>query len=175
MNTNFLRSVFLFSLILAGLCRDADGQMDSLIPFILEDQFEILHTEKEFRGYYVILLGGDRKGSGYCFDWSDALREELDTDTLKKRIKILGVADLQAAPSALHNFIKGKFPEEKKYWVLLDWNGVFAKAYQFHPDAANIIIFHPSGKRFYRNSAQEVESGQLNRIISIIHNHVSKQ
>ena len=94
--------LFLTAVILAAQESYAAGQMKSLIPFELEDQFAKSYTDRDVRNYYVILLGGDRKGSTFCFAWSDAMKEELKSDALRKKIEFLGVADLKAAPGALH-------------------------------------------------------------------------
>ena len=42
--------------------------------------------------------------------------------------------------------IKGKFPREKEFWILLDWKGHIAKAYEFQSDATNVVIFDSDGQ-----------------------------
>jgi hypothetical protein len=159
----------LIVILLSAFTTRAAGQKNTLIPFRLQDQFGVTYTDEAYKDYYVILVGGDRKGSQYCFIWSDSIKSELRNDPLKEKIKVLGIADLQTAPSYLQSFIKGKFPSERKYWVLLDWEGIFAGAYLFQPDVSNIILFNPEGKRFYSTTVTEVEKAALKKIFSALH------
>lgn len=165
------QSVIVFGILFSGVSIEMMGQSNTLISFSLEDQFDINYTNAQYEGYYVLLVGGDRKGSDYCFAWSDAIKEKMENDSMKNKIKALGIADLKAAPTFFRGFIKGKFPKEMKQSVLLDWEGIFSEAYKFHDDVANIIIFNPEGNRIYISIATDVEDSQLSEIISIIHKH----
>jgi hypothetical protein len=171
MMMRLFQSVIIFGILFSGVSIETMGQSNTLISFSLEDQFDVHYTNAQYRGYYVILVGGDRKGSDYCFIWSDAVKEKLENDPMKKNIKVLGIADLKAAPASFQNFIKSKFPKEKKHWALLDWDGIFSETYKFQEDVANIIIFSPEGDRIYTNTATEVEYSQLEEIVTLIHKH----
>lgn len=144
------------------------AQSKTLIPFSLQDQFDKTYTQDYYHGYYVILVGGDRKGSEYCFIWSDTIKNRLDKESLDERTKVLGIADLETAPSALKKLIKSKFPREKEHGVMLDWNGTFDQAYNFTEDQANIIVFAPDGRQIYRTSATDIDQARMNSILASI-------
>jgi len=173
MNKNFPKTLLFVEVFLSVFSTAAFCQSNTLIPFSLEDQFDVSYTDAQYKDYYVILVGGDRKGSDYCFTWSDVIKEKLENDSMKDKIKVLGIADLKAAPTSFRSFIKGKFPKEKKHWVLMDWDGIFAEAYKFQDDVANIIIFNPAGRRIYISTATDVEDNQLNKIFSTLHQYTS--
>ena len=49
--------------------------------------------------------------------------------------------------------------------MLMDWNGTFAKAYQFKPKISNIFIFDHNGDLVHRTFGQEVDEKKLGMIV----------
>lgn len=168
MKNSILKYLLVVVIFIAGLSDKVNSQNNTLIPFALKDQFDVKYTKEQYSGYYVILLGGDRKGAEYCFIWSDKLNEELKDNPMKDKIKGFGVADLTKAPSSLKKVIKNKFPKEERRWVLLDWEGLFNEAYQFKENVANVILFNPEGKRIYTTTVTDIDMVKLNEIMAII-------
>lgn len=173
MQRNFNKYYFPAGLVLILISSIAYGQSNRLISFSLQDQFDVTYTETQYRDYFVILVAGDRKGSDYSFPWSDFIKDELKRNSMTKEVKVLGVANLKTAPTSLRNFIKGKFPKEKKHWVMLDWEGLFDEAYLFKEDVANILIFDPDGNKIYSTTVTETDEPKLNTLISVIKKHSS--
>ena len=101
MKMNLLIKVVFSGLFFLSLFPWVEGQSTTLIPFSLEDQFDKTYTDKEYQRYYVIVVGGDRKGSDYCFPWSDAIKEELKAKQNIEIVKVLGIACGQSPSSFL--------------------------------------------------------------------------
>lgn len=168
MKNRILKYLLITVILVSCLGISVNSQSNTLITFSLEDQFNEKYTNDRYIGYYLILVGGDRKGAEYCFIWSDKIHEELKDSPMKDKIKGFGVADLMKAPSSLKSVIISKFPKEKKHRVLLDWEGLFNEAYSFKEDVANVIIFNPEGKRIYSTTVTNVDKAKLDEIISVV-------
>lgn len=113
----------------------------TLINFELQDQFDSTYTQNSFDGKIIILLGADRKGSRYTDQWGPTLADSLIARGQIDGVQLVGLATLTAVPKMMKGMIKGFFPKEKQSWTLMDYDGVFAQAYEFEPDKCNIIVF----------------------------------
>ena len=137
------------------------AQDAALISFKIEDQFERAHTEKDYLANIVIVIGSDKNGSKYNGIWAKAIRDSLKHENNFAQIKFLRVADLRGVPFFIKGFVKGKFPKEKERWVLLDWKGQFAKAYEFESEACNIVIVGRNGTVVHKTSGHDLDHEKL--------------
>jgi len=137
------------------------AQDSTLISFKIEDQFERAHTDEDYRGSIVVIIGSDKDGSKYNGVWSKAIRDSLKQETEFAQIKFLRVADVRGVPFFIKGFVKGKFPKEKERWVLLDWKGRLAKAYRFESASCNIVIIDRNGAVVYKTHGQDIETEKL--------------
>ncbi len=144
------------------------SQEAELISFDLKDQFDRIYTDKDYKGSIFIVVGSDKGGSKYNPIWSAAIYNELKNESVNKQLKLAGIADLGSVPFFLKGFIKNKFPKEREKWVLMDWKGIFAKAYKFKSGMSNILIFDHDGRLVYQTTAKEMDDKKLVEIIQKI-------
>lgn len=64
--------------------------------------------------------------------------------------------------------MKGKFPEDRSKWLLMDWKGIFAQSYQFKDDVSNIVIFAPGGERLLQKTVTELDPVALDEIVQTV-------
>jgi hypothetical protein len=149
------------------------AQDSTLISFKLKDQFNKEYTEKDFLSSICVFVGSDKGGSEFNGLWAKAIHDSLQTLNKNDQINIVGISDLRGVPFFLKGFVKGKFPKEKERWVLMDWKGKFQKAYQFHSNNTNILIFDDQGNLVLKEFGRELERNKLNSIITQIINLIS--
>jgi len=137
------------------------AQDSSLISFKIEDQFDQAHTDQDYRDSIVIIIGSDKNGSKYNGRWTKAIRDSLKQEKNFGSVKFLRVADVLGVPFFVKGFVKGKFPKERESWVLLDWKGRFAKAYNFVSEACNIVIFDRKGVVVHKTHGRELDLEEL--------------
>jgi len=160
----FKRKLNLFYfLILFGFV-PASSQTFPHLKFAIADQFDSLHTEKEYPGTVTILVGSDRTGSQFNRIWEGAIRDSLRNQFDSTQVKILRVANVSSVPFFLKGLVKGKFPQDNNERVLLDWKGYFPKAYGFVEDVCNIVIFDGNGAVVYKTSAQGIDNKKLSEV-----------
>jgi hypothetical protein len=139
-----------------------------LIHFRIKDQFNRPHDESEFAGKTVLIFNADKKGSQYQGRWVKAVRDSLANRGALDEVQFMEVADLRGVPFFVKRTVKKKFPKDKEKWVLMDWKGRFAKAYEFEADQCSILLIGPDGKLVSRTSGSEVDEqvvlGLLERI-----------
>jgi hypothetical protein len=139
-----------------------------LIDFKVEDQFKKIHTRDEVRGKLFIIVGADRKGSEFTGAWSDAIMSGIRRLGVQDRVVAVGLADLRGLPFFLKGMIRGKFAEKSKGWSIMDWKGVFPRAYGFENNRANILVFGPDGTLLHRTSGQEVDPEEIRILVEKI-------
>lgn len=161
------RYVHLFILIFGFCYSNILAQDSTLISFKLKDQFKRKYTEAHFSDRIIILLEGDRVGSQYQNLWQEAIHDSLQRIGILDQTQIISAADLRGVPVFLKDFIRGKFPQERENWRLMDWNGILAKAYGFVSDKFNIIIFDRNHKVIHKVSVQELDIHELKKISTI--------
>ena len=118
------------------------GPVDSLINFQLKDQFGKNYSNEDFQNTTIVLIGSDKEGSQYNEEWITAIVDSLGYKLDWTNLVFIGVADLRGVPFFLKPFVPGFFPDEKEKWILMDWDGEFAQAYNFREDFCNILIFN---------------------------------
>jgi len=128
-----------------------------LVDFSLEDQFGKLHTVGYYRNSVVVLVTGDRKGSKYIEQWAPALRDSVADLVDSYRVKFLPAAHLKGVPFFIKGAIKGKFPQEREKWTLLDYKGVFKKTYDLPDDRCSLVIFDPAGVHRLQKSVTDFD------------------
>jgi len=130
----------------------------------MEDQFKQVHTDSSFRDTALLVLVANKGGSKYSRKWSPALRDSLVSWQLNDRVNLLGVATMKGVPFFLKGMVKGKLPKEPKDWMLLDWKGEFAKAYECKGDTCHVLIFDTRGWLRHRLTVGEVASSEMTAI-----------
>lgn len=140
-----------------------------LVGFELEDQFDRVYTDDDFRGRILIVVAGDRKGSEFNPLWLEAIPAALQGDTDPDQLEFVSMANLKGAPFFVRGMIKRSFPEDRNQWVILDWKGVFAKAYQFEEDKCNILVFGSDQLLAHQAVVTEVEEESLAAIVAVIY------
>ena len=135
----------------------ADPAPVSLVDFRIKDQFDKLHTAGYYRHSVVVLVTGDRKGSDYIEQWAAALHDSVVGLVDSYRVKFLPAAHLKGVPFFIKSTIKSKFPKEKEKWTLMDYGGVFKKAYDLPDDMCSVVVFDRRGIRRLQKSVTDFE------------------
>jgi hypothetical protein len=165
--------LFTTSILLMLYSIEAVSQTAPALEFKIMDQFDSLHTEKDYLGGITVIIGSDRGGSRYNSVWIKAIIESLGNKFDTSKITFLPVADVSSVPFFLKGFIKGKFPKGRKEWILMDWDGYFSETYQFAEDSCNMIVFDKNGSFNYKTSGQELDNQKLkilcNKIAELVH------
>jgi hypothetical protein len=146
----------------------AYAEDSGLLPFELKDQFNQKYTEKNFLGKVSVWIGSDRDGSVYNPMWGEALNQSVQDLELAEAVHFVGVADLRGVPFFLKGFVRGKFPQKKERWVLMDWQGVFSKKYSFQAGVSNILVFSSTGDLVYRTTGEEPDKVKVDSIAGYI-------
>jgi len=160
--------VVLIGTLLPYMCHARES---ALIRFEIADQFDRVHADIDLRGGVLLVVGADRKGSQYQGGWMDALRTLAESRIATDEIQIIEVADLRGVPFFVKGSVKKKFPSDKRQWVLMDWKGVFARAYGFEPEKCNMLLFDRTDRLLYQVAAQEVDGAVLEEILGAIDAH----
>jgi hypothetical protein len=134
------------------------------LEFELEDQFRNLHRSSDYRGDVVLLIGSGRKGAEFNGLWGKAIHEIVAEHPRYDRLSDLPYANLKAVPFFLKGTVRGKFSEESKHWVLMDWKGEIARTYGFDPASSNILVFAPDGSLAMQHSGTDVDETSLDEI-----------
>ena len=145
------------------------GTPDSMmISFELKDQFDRSYTPESWGDRVVVLFGSDRGGSSYNPLWAQALIDSLHDAPDLHGLQIAALADLRGVPFFLKAFVRGKFPREKDMAILMDWKGVFPKAYGFVADRSNILVFDRAGRLVYQAAEGDVHEQGMNDLLSVV-------
>jgi hypothetical protein len=151
---------------------EAVSQKAPSLKFEIKDQFDNLHTEKEYFGSITVTIGSDRGGSKYNGIWIKAIIDSLGNKFDTSQIAFLPVADVSGIPFFLKGYVKGKFPTGRKEWILMDWDGYFSETYQFAEDSCNIAVFDKNSNFIYKASGQKLDNQKLkilcNKIADLI-------
>lgn len=139
-----------------------------LLNFELEDQFKAIHRRADVAGSIVLLIGSDKGGVKFNGAWGKAIHDSLGDHPHYDQITHLAHADLRGVPFFLKGFIRGKFPQEPHRWVLMDWKGIFAKAYDFAPKSSNVLVFGPDTALVHHASGREPGGEALNGLVTAL-------
>jgi len=161
-----VRCAALLGLLVAAAAPAQDKRFD-LIEFDMIDQFDDWHTQADYVGKTLVVVGGNKGSADYNLPWAIAIRDSLEASGVVG-VEILGVADLRGVPWFLKGWIRGKFPKPRDQWALMDWNGEFAKAYVFEKNMSNILVFDPSGRLVHHAWGREIEAPKLDLVLRAI-------
>lgn len=139
-----------------------------LLDFALQDQFENVHRRSDVVGTIVLLIGSDKGGSQYNRVWGSAIHDALGDHPGYGEISHLAYSDLRGVPFFLKGMIRGKFPEDPDHWVLMDWKGTLAKAYEFTPKVSNVLVFSPDGTLVHRAAGNEPEEEDVEEAVRVL-------
>ncbi|MCA9739897.1 hypothetical protein KC734_00040 [candidate division KSB1 bacterium] len=142
------------------------SQQGKLISFELKDQFGREFSHEDFSGYVLVLVGSDKGGSTYNPLWAGAIHDSLTSHDQFDALRFIGVSDLRGVPFFLKGFVRSKFPKAKERWVLMDWKGIFPKAYQFEENHCNLLIFKRDGTLAYQTSVQDLVPDKMRVILT---------
>ena len=156
----------LLLLLLLSISGSAQGEDASrLVEFEIPDQFKQLHRNSDYAGSYLIVIGSDREGSRFNPKWGLAIEEALGERPDDDPFAIAYLADLDGVPGFLKGFIRGKFPEDPRRWILMDWEGVFSGTYGFESKNSNIFVFSPTGELLMRTFGREPDPKVVQRVV----------
>lgn len=162
----------LFILILFPLFIAA--QSDQLVEFKINDQFDRLHTHEEIQDTVVVLIGSGRPGSKYNMKWGHQLGVKLQKNGLFEGVIFVAHADLRGVPGFLRGFVKSKFPQEEEKWVLLDWDGVLARSYDYDSKTSNILIFNQKGSLVQHKTGLEPTEAEIDTLFQTVKQLVNR-
>ena len=139
-----------------------------LLDFEFQDQFEHVHRRSDVEGSIVLLIGSDKGGSQFNQLWGKAIHDSLADHPRYSQISHLAYSDLRGVPFFLKGMIRGKFPEDPKHWVMMDWKGEVAKAYDFAPKSSNVLVFAPDGALVHHTSGREPDDDDIQTVVAIL-------
>ena len=139
-----------------------------LLDFELKDQFENVHRRSDVAGNIVLLIGSDKGGSQFNEAWGKAIHDSLSDHPRYDQISHLAHADLRGVPFFVKGFVRGKFPQDPNRWVLMDWKGILAKAYEFTPKSSNVLVFAPDGALVHHASGREPDDEALRDLVTVL-------
>ena len=157
--------ILLVQILPAVIAAQEQATQSPPLQFEIKDQFDRLHTEREFDNQCVLLVCGDRKGSSYQGQWVAALRDSLQLSQPSDRIALVEAADLRGVPFFVKGSVKKKFPRDETAWVLMDWKGRLPKTYDFQKDKCNIALFDRSGMLIHKTAVEDLSVQVLDEIL----------
>jgi hypothetical protein len=131
---------------------------DSVVAFRLSDQFGRAHDAAEYRGRALLLVGAGRGGRAAGTAWVETLRGMQGDSAGDAVIPVVAVADLRGVPRLLRRVVRGRFPDDRRQAVLLDWDGTLARRLGFEPERSTILVVGPAGRVHARTSSVAVDS-----------------
>lgn len=137
-----------------------------LLDFEFQDQFENVHRRSDVEGTIVLLIGSDKGGSQFNQLWGKAIHDTLGDHPGYGQISHLAYSDLRGVPFFLKGMIRSKFPEDPQHWVLMDWKGELAKAYDFTPKSSNVLVFAPEGALVHHTSGREPDDEDIQELVA---------
>lgn len=153
-------------------CRAGES---TLIGFEIADQFDRPHRDADFRGRLLLLVNSDRKGSRYQGAWVRELRALIAERGAAETVRLVEAADLRGVPFFVKGSVKRKFPSDERQWVLMDWKGRFAQAYDFEPDVCSVLLFDRGGELLHRAAGQDPDRKALAEIGRLIDSRLPAQ
>jgi len=148
----------------SGLVRERPPAADSTLHFRLGDQFGRVHDAAEYRGRAMILVGAGRGGRADGTAWVEALRG-LQADSGAAAVPVVAVADLRGVPRLLRRIVRGRFPDDRRSAVLLDWDGSLARRLGLQPDRCTIVVVGPDGRPDVRTSPTVVDTAAARELL----------
>jgi hypothetical protein len=149
-------------------CGATFPRVKDLVPFEMEDQFRDPHTDADFKGRVLVVIGGDREGAPAAKSWGEALSRALKPEKDSGRLALVGLSDLKGVPFFLKAYVRGQFSKTPGDWALLDWKGLFADSYGFIAGNANVVVFDKEGNLAYQAHFNECRPDQVRSLTATI-------
>jgi hypothetical protein len=159
--------VWLLTLALL-LAPDLSAGETTLVEFRLEDQFRNERSHEDFDDAVVLLIGADGGGAEFNEAWSTAIHDELAAHPNYPALARMPYADLRKVPFFAKAYVRGLMPEAQDDWILMDWRGKLAKAYDFTPGETNVLVFDQQGTLVTRASGRELDGTVVARIVQVL-------
>jgi hypothetical protein len=137
---------------------------DSVVAFRLRDQFGRVHDAAAYRGRALILVGAGRGGRTAGTAWVEALRE-LQSDSAAPAVPVVAVADLRGVPRLLRRMVRGRFPDDPRRAVLLDWDGALARRLGVSAEECAVVLVGPTGRTHARTRAAAVDTARARALL----------
>ena len=161
-------SALLLTVLSLVLISPTHAEQMQLLDFEIKDQFDNVHRRSDLQGKIVLLIGSDKDGSQFNEAWGKAIHKSLSDHPQYARISFLAHADLRGVPFFLKGYVRGKFPRNPDQYVLMDWKGAIAKAYNFAPKSSNVLVFAPNGALVHHASGREPSDETLNGVLTAL-------
>ncbi len=159
--------VWLFSLALL-LAPGLEASETKLLEFRIEDQFKNKHSNEEYAGAVVLLIGADGGGAEFNAAWSTAIHGALEEHPNYAALARMPYADLRGVPFFAKGYVRGLMPEKEDDWILMDWRGTLAKAYEFAPGETNVLVFDSGGALVTRASGREPDPEVVREVVKVL-------
>ncbi len=163
-----MRNVIYLLLWVLLVCVVGQTAGSVLIDFELNDQFEKIHRDDDWRGDVVLLIGSDQKGSQFDAVWERAIRDSITGLEDMESLRIVHVADVRGVPFFLKGVVRRKFPGGNASPIILDWQGRFATAYGFAKDKANILVFDRQARLQHQMAVEGINSQRLDETVNLL-------
>jgi hypothetical protein len=116
---------------------------------VLRDQYEKEFRVSASRGEILLLVCGDRTGSDFTGNYTEAVRNRFESNG-SLPLRIIPVANLSAVPSFLQAMVKKRFTGtnqsgQPKLAILLDWEGDLERLFGFTEEMANVYLIDRAG------------------------------
>ncbi|MCB0710787.1 MAG: hypothetical protein KDD67_00505 [Ignavibacteriae bacterium] len=142
------RQVYIPLLIIIGITPLMLGMVSvgSPVPtFSIEDQYEKTWKTSNYSGKPALYVVCDRDAYDYVENWTKKLVPKY-----KENIHFVPVADVTSVPGFLKGYIRGRFKDEFKYPVLMDWEGILVKGLNMKAGHPTLVLTDGSGIVKYR-------------------------
>ena len=130
---------FLSMLIIFAIAADGTAQ-PRVGNFGLKDQNDRYTAVNFPSDRPVVLIFGDRKGSGQREGWSTPLGKRYD-----EKAYIFGIASLSGVPSYARGLVRRLIRRQTAYPVLLDWGGKVAGPLGYRSGKAMVVVVAKNG------------------------------
>ncbi|MDM7922606.1 MAG: hypothetical protein QUS14_09935 [Pyrinomonadaceae bacterium] len=153
---------FASAVYFAGFLLFASGinAQNRVSNFGLKNQFD-RYVEVNFPSDRpVVLIFGDRKGSGQTAGWSEPIYKKFDG-----KIYVFGIASLSGVPSYARPLVRRLIKGQTDYPVLLDWGGKVATSLGYEKQKAMVLLVSRNGTIRSRRSGAAT-SAELEKLMS---------
>jgi hypothetical protein len=141
------------------------GRGDAVVEFRLSDQFGRPHATADHRGRAYLLVGAGKGGRAAGTAWVERLRAMQGDSAGAVPVPVIAVADLRGVPRLLRRLVRGRFPDDPRQPVLLDWDGVVARSLGFDAQTCTIVVVDPAGRPRARETLADVDTARARAIL----------
>ena len=141
------------------------AEPDSPVAFRLSDQFGRVQDAADLRGRAYVLVGAGRGGRTAGTAWVESLRALQSDSAGPAVLPVVAVADLRGVPRLLRRVVRGRFPDDRRQGVLLDWEGTLARQLGFDVQQCTIVLVGPSGRVHARTTTAAVDLDSARAIL----------